>query len=148
MNSKIEVIHTHFHNRRTGVTRSIENIIPFLQKYCNVHLYGYSIAGKILGKKNFKKIIFSKNTSIVHCHRNNEIVKMLFFRLLGAKFKLVTTRHAATKPSALTLFLLRKSDAVVTLTNAMSEQLQMPNKKIPHGVNTDVFQKKTLLFLL
>ena len=76
---------------------------------------------------------------IVHCHRNNEIIHILFFRFLGAKFKLISTRHAETKPSKLTRYLLKKSDSVITLTKTMSDNLKIKNTVVSHGVDIDFF---------
>ena len=147
MNSDLIVIHTHFHKRRTGVTRSIENVIPDLNKLCNTYLYGYGIKGEKITTKKLKKLLFSDKEVVVHCHRNNEILKVLWYRILGAKFKLVSTRHAETDPSGLTKFLLKKSDQVVTLTKSMHENLGIINTKVSHGVDTRVFlpNKKTQL---
>lgn len=142
MNKRLNIIHTHFHNRRTGVTRSIENILPELQRSVPTYLYGYGIEGEKITGKQLKKLLFSNEKIVVHCHRNNEVIRMLWYRILGARFKLVTTRHAETTPSGLTNFLLKKSDAVVSLTSTMHESLDILNIKIPHGVDTELFIPK------
>jgi len=139
MNSNLIVIHTHFHKRRTGVTRSVENVIPDLKKLCTTYLYGYGVEGINITTSELKKVLFSDKKVVVHCHRNNEILKILWYRLLGAKFKLVSTRHAESNPSGLTNFLLNKSDEVVTLTKSMHDKLGIKNTKVSHGVNTGVF---------
>ena len=108
MDTDLIVIHTHFHKRRTGVTRSIENVIPDLKKLCYTYIYGYGIEGSKLKKSALKEMLFSDKRVVVHCHRNNEIMKILWYRFLGAKFKLVSTRHAESDPSGLTRFLLKK----------------------------------------
>jgi glycosyltransferase involved in cell wall biosynthesis len=79
---------------------------------------------------------------VVHCHRNNEIIRMLFFRFLGAKFTLIATRHAETVPSGLTLKLLKKADTVVTLIKSMSEKLGIENTIVGHGIAIDIFKPK------
>lgn len=140
MDSDLIVVHTHFHKRRTGVTRSIENVIPDLKKICKTYLYGYGIEGEKITTPKLKELLFSKEKVIVHCHRNNEVLRMFWHRFLGAKFKLVLTRHAETKPSSLTRFLLNKSDSVVTLTTSMHEKLEIKNTKISHGVDTAFFK--------
>ncbi|TDQ28927.1 glycosyltransferase family 4 protein [Tenacibaculum caenipelagi] len=139
MNPNLIVIHTHFHKRRTGVTRSIENVLPELKQLCTTYLYGYGIEGDKIPTSELKKLLFSNKNVVVHCHRNNEILKMLWYRILGAKFKLVSTRHAETKPSGFTRLLLKKSDEVVTLTNSMHKNLEISNTKVAHGVDTNLF---------
>ena len=138
--SAVTVIHTHFHKRRTGVTRSVENVIPFLKELCTTYVYGYGINEDTIDKKQLKETLFSKDNVVVHCHRNNEVLKMLWYKLLGAKFTLIATRHAETSPSGLTRFLLKKSDKVVTLTEAMHKSLGINNTKVPHGVDITLFR--------
>lgn len=142
MKSDLIVIHTHFHKRRTGVTRSIENTLSDLKKICETYLYGYGIEGEKIATSVLKKLLFSNKKVIVHCHRNNEILKILWYRFLGAKFKIVATRHAETSPSGFTRLLLKKSDAVVTLTKSMHKNLGIKNTKVSHGVNTTLFAPK------
>jgi mannosyltransferase len=64
---------------------------------------------------------------------------MLWFRFLGAKFTLIATRHAETKPSRLTKFLLKKADKVISLIKSMSANLEMENTIVGHGVKVDEF---------
>lgn len=145
--SDIIVIHTHFHKRRTGVTRSVENVLPFLKVLAPTYLYGYGVEGEKISTKELRKILFSNKRVVVHCHRNNEIIKMLFYRLFGANFKLISTRHAETSPSGLTKFLLKKSDEVITLTTSMHQNLGIKNTKVSHGVDTDSFIPKEHVLL-
>ena len=133
------LIHTHFHKRRTGITRSIENVLPFFNADFETYVYGNNIKANKISKSKLKDILFSKRKIVIHCHRNNEILKMLFWRLLGAKFTLVATRHAESAPSNLTLYLLKKVDKVITLIKSMSNNLGIKNTIIGHGVNIDLF---------
>ena len=134
------LIHTHFHKRKTGVTRSIENVLPFFDEKFETYIYGYNVDGKKISTSLLKEVLFSDKEVLVHCHRNNEIMRMLFFRFLGAKFTLIATRHSETVPSRLTMKLLKKADKVVTLTESMSENLGIENTIVGHGVNVNVFK--------
>lgn len=136
------LIHTHFHKRRTGITRSIENVFPFFSEIYESYIYGNTVNGRKISFKELKKVLFSKREVVVHCHRNNEMIRMLIFRALGANFKLIATRHAETVPSGLTMKLLKKADKVVTLIKSMSDNLGIKNTIVGHGVNVDVFQPK------
>ena len=133
------LIHTHFHHRKTGVTRSIENVLPFFDKNFETYVYGKTIDGTKISTFQFLKLLFSERKITVHCHRNNEILRMLFFRFLSAKFLLIASRHSATKPSKLTFWLLKKADKVVTLIKSMSDTLGIENTLIAHGVNVQNF---------
>ena len=139
---KPTLIHTHFHKRRTGVTRSIENVLPYFKEDFETYLYGYGAKGKHISTANLKKILFSNKEVVVHCHRNNEIMRMLFFRFLGAKFRLIATRHAEAVPSSLTMNLLKKTDKVITLIKSMNEKLGIENTIVGHGIALDIFKPK------
>lgn len=136
------LIHTHFHKRRTGVTRSIENVLPYFSKF-ETYIYGYNVAGKKISFSSLKKLVCSDKQVSIHCHRNNEILRMLFLRFIGGKFKLIATRHAESKPSKLSLFLYKKADEVITLTNNVSASIGIKNTLIPHGVDTKLFVPNT-----
>lgn len=133
------LIHTHFHRRKTGVTRSIENVLPFFDDYFETYVYGSNIDGNKITKSKLKSILFSDVKTVVHCHRNNEIMHMLFYRFLGAKFRLIATRHAESTPSAVTKFLLKKADEVITLVKSMSTNLGIENILVGHGVRVEEF---------
>jgi mannosyltransferase len=136
------LIHTHFHKRRTGVTRSIENVFFHFSNTYESFIYGNTVKGNKIGTFKLSSFLFSNKKVVVHCHRNNEIIRMLFFRFFGAKFTLIATRHAESIPSGLTLRLLKKADKVVTLIESMSAQIGIENTVVGHGVNVDLFAPK------
>jgi mannosyltransferase len=134
------VIHIHFHSHKTGVTRSIENIIPVLNKYTEAGVFGYGIDATKTGLLSLLKLIYSKKDIVIHAHRNNEMIFALHLRRCGGSFKLIFTRHSLTRPSGFTCYLMRKADHVVSLCSAMSEILPVKSTIIPHGINTDLFR--------
>ena len=133
------LIHTHFHKRKTGLTRSIENVLPFFTDDFETYVHGSNIEGSQITSSKLRSILFSDVKTVVHCHRNNEIMRMLLFRFSGAKFTLIATRHAETVPSGLTKFLLKKADKVITLIKRMSANLGIKNTMVGHGVRVDEF---------
>ncbi len=133
------VVHIHFHSHKTGVTRSVENIIPVLNRYTEARVFGYGIDAPKINLLNLLKLIYSPGKAVIHAHRNNEIIFALLLRTLGGKFRLVFTRHAETRPSGFTAWLMRKADDVVSLSPSMSKNLDCRNTLIPHGVNTEIF---------
>lgn len=141
------LIHTHFHRRKTGVTRSIENVLPFFDDEFETYVYGSNIDGNHINTSKLKSILFSDSKTVVHCHRNNEILRMLWYRFLGAKFTLVATRHAESTPSSLTKFLLKKADKVITLIKSMSKNLGIKNTMVGHGVRVNEFVPKHNILL-
>jgi glycosyltransferase involved in cell wall biosynthesis len=136
------LIHTHFHKRKTGVTRSIENVLPFFDDDFETYVYGSNIDGNQITTSKLKSVLFSDAKTVVHSHRNKELLKMLWYRILGAKFTLVATRHAESKPSGLTKFLLKRANKVITLIKSMSENLGIENTIVGHGVRVSEFVSK------
>jgi mannosyltransferase len=134
------IIHIHFHRRTTGVTRSIENIFPVLNKYSEALVFGYGIEAPKIGLFSLLHLVYSDTKTVIHTHRNNEIIFALLLRFLGGKFKLVFTRHSESKPSNFTCFLMKKADNLVSLNSAMSKSLPVKNTLIRHGVNTEIFK--------
>ena len=141
MQVKSFLIHFHFHSRRTGVTRSVENILPGLQTSFRAYIFGYGIEGPKISLAALIKSVYGKTTCIIHVHRNNEMMLGLLLRWLGGKFKLVATRHSETKPSALTLWLLKRADVVIALIPTLS--LPMPTVVIGHGIDTSYLAPAT-----
>ena len=133
------VIHIHFHSHKTGVTRSIENIIPVMNKFSEALVFGYGIDAEKISLPHFLKLAYSGNKLVVHTHRNNEIIFALLLRLLGGKFKLIFTRHSESKPSDFTLWLMKKADNVISLSSSMAKNLPLKSTVIRHGVNTKIF---------
>ncbi len=133
------IVHLHFHRRATGVTRSVESILPALNNYHEARAFGYGIRAQKMGLIALLRVIFSGQKVIVHAHRNNEMIFALLLRNLGGRFLLVFTRHSDTMPSGFTLFLMKRADRLISLNPAMSEMLPFRNTLIRHGVNTEFF---------
>lgn len=139
MTKKTILIHTHFHNRRTGVTGSIENILHLFDATFDSYVFGYGIKGRKISLFKVLKLVFSRTYFVMHCHRNNELMLALLFKLLGGKFKLVATRHSSTKPSALTKYLLQSSDRLITLNKNMALHFDKSSEIIFHGIDVANF---------
>jgi mannosyltransferase len=141
------VIHIHFHSHKTGVTRSVENIIPVMNKFSKALVFGYGIDAPKISLPHFLKLVYTGNKLVIHAHRNNEIIFALLLRLLGGKFRLIFTRHSESKPSDFTLWLMKKADHVVSLSSSMSKNLPLQNTIIKHGVNTEIFTMREKISL-
>jgi mannosyltransferase len=134
------IIHFHFHSRKTGITKSIENIFPVLNSYSEALVFGYEIEAPKISLFPLIRLAYSDDILVIHAHRNNEIIFALLLRLLGGKFRLVFTRHAETKPSNFTSYLMKKADILVSLSPSMSKSIPFKNSIVGHGVNTDIFK--------
>lgn len=133
------VIHLHFHSRATGVTKSIESIFPVLSKHTEAAVFGYGIKLPRIGFLSLLKLVYGRKDTVIHAHRNIELLFALLLRFTGGRFRLIATRHSDTYPSKYTTFLLKKADAIISLTRSMSLKLAEPNTIVRHGVDTAVF---------
>ena len=133
------IIHIHFHSHKTGVTRSVETIIPVMNRSAEARVFGYGIDCPKISFSRLLRNVYAGNGTIIHAHRNNEILFSLLLRLLGARFTLFFTRHSDTLPSGFTIWLMKKADQVISLNPGMAESLPVSNIMIPHGVDTDIF---------
>lgn len=134
------IIHFHFHSRATGITRTVESIVPILNKYSGSFVFGYGIKAPKISWISLLRLIYSDRKLVIHTHRNIEILFALFLRKMRGKFKLIFTRHSDGKPAKLSCLLMKKADHLVTLNSTMAENIPYPNTLIKHGVNIDIFK--------
>lgn len=134
------VVHTHLHRRRTGVTSHVEAVAARLAEDTEVRILGHGVDPALprIGPHTLWRRS-RREPVVVHAHRNPEVLLVLLLKLLGARLRLVITRHGAGAPSWLTRALLRRADRVVALTRLAQAALPVPSRVIPHGVDTARF---------
>jgi mannosyltransferase len=113
-----EVIHTHLHPRRTGVTRHVEDMARALP----ARVYGEQVKVPVTTLAEVWSAIRA-GPAIWHAHRNNELLLGLALRLFARRLRVVFTRHAASPPGLYTRLLMRGADRVLSLHD------------YPHGVD-------------
>lgn len=125
----------------------METIIPVMNRYAEARVFGYGIDCPKISFRGLLRNVYAGRGTIIHAHRNNEILFALLLRLLGARFRLFFTRHSDTLPAGFTIWLMKKADQVISLNPGMAESLPVSNIMIPHGVDTDIFTtgEKTVL---
>lgn len=138
------VLFPHLHGRRTGITTSLEGIISVLNKRTTVKVFGRAIKKEFLNTTLFGVIktllkINNSEACIWHANRNNEAIIGVFLRIFFPALKVVFVRHSDSKPSLITEKLLKKADAVVTLSKKVQESLPVSSVCIHHGVDVEYF---------
>lgn len=133
------LIHFHFHHHTTGITKSVENVFPYLEQYFDSKVFGYGINLQKITLWKLLQIVGSGKKFVIHAHRNNEILFAIFLKTFNKHIKVVASRHAEKKPSSLTLKLLKQADEVVSLTKSMADTLPFRSAVIGHGVDTKAF---------
>ena len=130
------VVLLHFHGRRTGVTRHVEDVARRLP----AHVTGW---GPLLGVRRLSwgalLDLAKSGPVVVHAHRNLELLAALLLRRVKPSIRVAFTRHSAGRPSAWTRFLARRADARVVLTRVALRELGLHAVVVPHGVDVGQF---------
>ena len=132
----IPVVHLHFHGRRTGVTRHVEDVARLLP----AEVAGWGLSGGV------RRLSWAEVRSraragplVVHTHRPLELLVALLLRAVARSVRVVFTRHSAGAPSAWTRLLARRADARIVLTRVALRELGLPADVVPHGVDVHRF---------
>ena len=130
------VVLLHFHGRRTGVTRHVEDVARLLP----AEVTGW---GPLEGVERLPWRGLLARTRrgrvVLHAHRNLELLVALLLRGLRPSVRVVFTRHSAGRPSRWTRFLARRADARVVLTRIAVRELGLGAEVVPHGVDIERF---------
>src|SRR5262245_6586559 len=134
------IVHPHFHKRYTGVTRHVESVVPALATADETRVIGSGLTealpritwGELIRRSHQEPIVW-------HAHRNNELLAGMLLKLLGGKVRLVFTRHTSVAPTSFTRWIARGADALVSLTNQISEVIALPSTVISHGIDLTRF---------
>ena len=132
----IPVVHLHFHARRTGVTRHVEDIVRALP----AEVAGWGLP-RALPRISWPALRAraSAGPLVVHAHRNLELALALLLRWRHPAVRVVFTRHSAGRPTAWTRWLARRADARVVFTRGALRELGLSAEIIPHGVDVERF---------
>ena len=132
----IPVVHLHFHRRRTGVTRHVEDIVRLLP----AEAVGWGLPAGVRRLRWAELRARAKAGPLVlHAHRNLELLAALLLRATAPSVRVVFTRHSAGAPSAWTRLLAWRADARLVLTRVALRELGLPAEVVPHGVDAERF---------
>ena len=131
------VVLLHFHGRRTGVTRHVEDVARRLP----AEVTGWGPLHDV-PRLPWRAILHRARSGaavVVHAHRNLELLVALLLRAVRRSVRVVFTRHSAGPPSAWTRFLARRADARIVLTRVALRELGLSAEVVPHGVDVERF---------
>ena len=133
------LVHLHFHGRRTGVTRHVEDVVRALSR-AGAKAWGWGL-GADVPRSDFLTVwqTARRGGLVLHVHRNLELLLALSLRAVGKRVRVVWTRHSAKRPSRLTTLLASRADVRVTLTEEGARTLGLPSVVVTHGVDTLAF---------
>jgi mannosyltransferase len=136
----LTLVHLHFHRRRTGVTRHVEDVVRALSAG-GASAWGWALDGQVPRARLLGVWRSGRRGGLVlHVHRNLELVVALFLRLLGRDVRVVWTRHGTGRPSLLTASLARRADVRVALSEEGAAELGLHCTVVPHGVDVAFFR--------
>ena len=130
------VVLLHFHRRRTGVTRHVEDVARRLP----AEVTGWGPLHDVR-RLSWRAVVgrAREGPMVVHAHRNLELLAALLLRMRRPAVRVIFTRHSAGRPSAWTRFLARRADARVVLTRVALRELGLRAEVVPHGVDVERF---------
>jgi mannosyltransferase len=133
----VPVVHLHFHGRKTGVTRHVEDVAQGLP--AEVAGWGLSPGFPVTGPRRLWRRT-REGPVVLHAHRNLELLAALMLRAFSpVHVRVVFTRHSAGRPSRWTRWLARHADARVVLTRGGLRDFGLTAEVIPHGVDARAF---------
>jgi mannosyltransferase len=136
----IEVIAPNLSRRVSGVTASINAVLPHQTKLIGIVTTG-NVSEPALPRVPLWKIPFmNRKRRVWHARRNNEmIVGWLLKRVFFCNLKLVFTSSSPRKRGGLTHFLLNRMDAIVATADQNARVMPYTTAIVPHGVDTNRF---------
>lgn len=135
------VVHPHFHPRRSGVTAHTELIVPALGALGETRVIGELMPPE-LPRITWRELLrrARRERVVWHAHRNNELLWGLLLRLLGRGTRVVYTSHSPRPVGRFTRWLVRRTDALVTLNAQASRWVGWPSRIVQHGVQLERFR--------
>jgi mannosyltransferase len=142
-----EILITNIKKRYTGVSGTINALLPVQNKMRNVKLVGDALPNGIAAisfldaLKISKQVLpIGKRFRIWHVRRDPEMIRAIFARdILKLPIKLVFTSAAKHQHGKFASWLISKMDAVISTTPEAASYVPNTTKIVPHGVDTTRF---------
>jgi mannosyltransferase len=143
----IELLVTNIKKRYTGVSGTINALLPVQSKKRKLRLIGNALPNGITSISYSEAIRISrqalstgKRFRIWHVRRDPEMIRAIFARdVLKLPIKLVFTSAAKHQHGRFASWLISKMDAVISTTPEAASYVPNTTKIVPHGVDTNRF---------
>ncbi len=148
VNKEVELIVGNSNSNFSGVTSTMLQVLSYQQELIHLrvmgkhHLPNLSVAISFWQvAKMCRKPLSNGKKRIFHARRVDEMIQALLLKhFFRAKIKIVFSSAAQRYRSGLTLWLIKKMDAVLAMCDTSASYLQRePDQIIYHGVKTDVY---------
>jgi mannosyltransferase len=143
--SEIEVVATNFNWRQSGGTTAVVQLVPEQAKTLNIVALGFDLPERVprMRWRDVPKLFrrpAHRPFRIYHCRRNNEMMVGLLLRdVLRAPLRLIFNSAGQRRHKALTRWMLRRMDAVITTSERSGSFLEVPHTVVPHGTDFEHF---------
>ena len=141
MPERIEVIAPNLNRRLSGVTATVERLLPVQTREIGIVAAGTGLPAHVPGVPLWSVIRMSRRPCRVwHARRNIEMLAGLVLRhVLRKRLKLVFTSASQRNHTRYTRLLISGMDAVVATSRKSARYLERASLVIPHGIDTEKF---------
>lgn len=142
----VEVIAPNFKKRLSGVTATLERVVPAQARQVGIVALGPGLAGDVprIGWGDLLRLWrrpASGRPRIWHARRNVEMLPGVLLRdVLRMPLKLVFTSASQRRHTRWTRFLIGRMDAVIATSAATAGYLERPSTIVHHGIDTERFR--------
>ncbi|MCK9361791.1 glycosyltransferase family 4 protein [Patescibacteria group bacterium] len=142
---RVEIITPNFTRHLSGVTATLERILPVLAQHSKIAALGtgLSVATTSIRFRDLP-LVWEKPTfgdcRVWHARRNIEMLAGIVLRdALGFPLRLVFTSASQRQHTSWTRWLIRRMDEVIATSNKTAAYLERPASVVGHGIATDAF---------
>jgi mannosyltransferase len=142
----VEVIATNFKRRLSGVTSTLERVVPVQAREVGIAALGPGLSAD-LPRLRFRDLVggwrrpANRPCRIWHARRNIEMLPGWLLRdLLRMPVKVVFTSASQRHHTAWSRFLISRMDAVIATSSKTAEYLRRESTVVRHGIDVEVFQ--------
>jgi len=143
---EVEVIATNFKRRLSGVTSTLERVVPVQARDVGIAALGVGLSAS-LPRVRFHDLLggwrrpANRPFRIWHARRNIEMLPGWLLRdLLRMRLKVVFTSASQRHHTAWSRFLISRMDAVIATSSKTAAYLRRPSTVVRHGIDVGVFR--------
>ena len=144
--ARIEAVAPNFKRRLSGVTATLERVVPVQARTLRIAALGPKLAAGVprigwMGLRHFWQAPPGRPARIWHARRNIEMLAGVVLRdMLRMKLRLVFTSASQRRHTRWTRFLISRMDAVISTSGKTASYLKRPSTVIHHGINAEMFR--------
>lgn len=143
---QVEVVAPNFKRRLSGVTSTLERVVPFQARSVTIAALGPVLAPHV-PQIRFRDLLrvwslpAGRSFRVWHARRNVEMLAGVILRdVLRAPLKLVFTSASQREHTGWSRFLIRRMDAIIATSSRTASYLKHPSTVVRHGIDPDQFR--------